>query len=129
MNVIKFQTTDEIIEQTKECYKKINTCLGDSGDIKCFFCPQCVLSLPKLIRNLEQAHEEVKASKPQTERAGATPACGIPASNTPKQIKCLQATGADAFLYNHLTLPRTYYNQIGCMALMGHCHASIHFNF
>lgn len=54
MNKIKlFESTLDIVMRTKECYRKMSSCLGDSGDIKCFFCPFCVLSIDERISNLQ----------------------------------------------------------------------------
>jgi len=39
--------TQRIIQQAKVCYTNMHgfTCIGDSGDVKCFFCPGCVLGI------------------------------------------------------------------------------------
>ena len=45
--------TNNAVQSARNCYvNMIYTCPGDSGDIKCFFCPACVLSLPERIMNL-----------------------------------------------------------------------------
>lgn len=57
--------TDTVVKKSKACYKKSSLCIGDSGNIECFFCPGCVLSLGELIGNLKGFHHEIAQAKPQ----------------------------------------------------------------
>ena len=52
-------TTLEIVQQTKECYRTSSACLGDSGNIKCFFCPDCVISMDERVYNLRMYEIQV----------------------------------------------------------------------
>ncbi len=42
--------TDTLVQQAKEC--KMLFCPGDSGEAKCMFCPQCVLSVKEICGNI-----------------------------------------------------------------------------
>ena len=58
-----FESPEDIVKQTKTCYQKMDKCLGDSGDIKCFFCPACVMSEDERAYNLRMWIIQVYNSK------------------------------------------------------------------
>lgn len=57
--------TIKVLEDAKICFRnqKDFRCPGDSGDIKCFFCPWCVLSLDERVYNLQMYNIQVYNSR------------------------------------------------------------------
>lgn len=53
-----------VITRAKKCYGMMgNVCSGDAGDIECFFCPGCVLSVSELLENYVTYHKEIYDSR------------------------------------------------------------------